>query len=320
MFSRLIQGLIVVVAGLLPVVAQGQAYPDKPIRLIVPFSPGGTNDILARIVANHLGEKLGKTMIVDNRPGFQGILGTDLAVKADPDGYTLVVISSAYTMNPVIYKMPYDTLTALEFIAKIGASFLILSVNPSSSANSVGDLLAAAKSKPGELTMSTSGGFMHFATELFKSVTKTNFNVIMYKGGNPAMIDVMGGQVNANLAVSVPAIPHLRSGKLKGLAVGLPKRSDLLPNLPTLEEAGVNGYEAANWYAIATTSGTPKPIVTKLHDELAQYFTSPEMMKKMTDMGAVVDIKTPDQMRKIIPAEIAKWTKVAADAGMKRAK
>lgn len=318
MFSRLIQGIVAVAVGIAPVVAQAQDYPDKPIRLIVPFSPGGTNDILARIVATHMGEKLGKTMIVDNRPGFQGILGTDLAVKADPDGYTLVVISSAYTMNPVIYKMPYDTLTALEFVAKMGASFLILSVNPSSSANTVSDLLAAAKSKPGELTMSTSGGFMHFATELFKSVTKTNFNVIMYKGGNPAMIDVMGGQVNANLAVSVPAIPHLRSGKLKGLAVGLPKRSDLLPNLPTLDEAGVKGYEAANWYAIATASGTPKPIVTKLHDELAHFFTSPEMMKKMTEMGAVVDIKTPDEMRKIIPAEIAKWTKVAAEAGMKR--
>lgn len=318
MFSRLIQGIVAVAVGIAPVVAQAQDYPDKPIRLIVPFSPGGTNDILARIVATHMGEKLGKTMIVDNRPGFQGILGTDLAVKADPDGYTLVVISSAYTMNPVIYKMPYDTLTALEFVAKMGASFLILSVNPSSSANTVSDLLAAAKSKPGELTMSTSGGFMHFATELFKSVTKANFNVIMYKGGNPAMIDVMGGQVNANLAVSVPAIPHLRSGKLKGLAVGLPKRSDLLPNLPTLDEAGVKGYEAANWYAIATASGTPKPIVTKLHDELAQFFTSPEMMKKMTEMGAVVDIKTPDEMRKIIPAEIAKWTKVAAEAGMKR--
>jgi tripartite-type tricarboxylate transporter receptor subunit TctC len=319
MISKLICSLVTTTAVLLASAAPAaETYPSKPIRLIVPFSPGGTNDILGRIIAQHMSEKLGQTMIVDNRTGFQGIIGTNLAAKAAPDGYTLVMISSAYTMNPVVYKMPYDTLTALDFIAKIGASFLILSVTPSLPVNSVGDLLAMAKKKPGHVTLGSSGGFQQFASELFKSVTNTDFNVILYKGGAPAMIDVMGGQVNANLAVSVPGIPHLRSGRLKGLAVGLPKRSELLPNIPTFEEAGVKGFDAANWYSIATAAGTPRPIVMKLYEELARFFNSPEMQKKMATMGAVVDIKSPDEMREIIPAELAKWTKVAIAAGMKR--
>jgi len=297
----------------------GAAYPTKPIRLIVPFAPGGTNDILGRMVATHLSQTLGQSMIVDNRLGHQGIIGTDLAAKAAPDGYTLVVISAAYTMNPVVLKMPYDTLTALEFVAKIGASFLVLSVGPSLPVNSVKDLLATAERRPGEIVLASSGGFMHFASALFQSLSKQKFNIVLYKGGFPAMIDVIGGQAHAHFAVSVPALPYLRSGQLKGLAVGALTRAELLPDLPTLDEAGVKGYDAANWYAIAAPSGTPRAIVMKLHHEIARFFTAPEMLNKMTAMGAVIDIKTPDEMRKIIPAEIAKWTKVAIDADMPRA-
>ncbi len=321
MFSRLSRrALLAFIAVLLPAAVLAQAYPTKPIRLIVPFAPGGTNDILGRMVATHLSETLGQTMIVDNRLGYQGIIGTDLAVKSTPDGYTLVVISSAYTMNPVTLKMPYDTLTALEFVAKIGASFLVLAVGPSlPDVNSVKDLVATAERRPGEIVLSSSGGFMHFASALFQSLSKQKFNIVLYKGGFPAMIDVIGGQAHAHLAVSVPALPFLRSGQLKSLAVGTLKRADLLPDLPTLDEVGIKGYDAANWYAIAAPSRTPRAIVMKLHHEIARFFTSPEMLKKLTAMGAVIDIKTPDEMRKIIPAEIAKWTKVAIDAGMPRA-
>lgn len=328
MFSRVIAGLIVfaVVMVLAPaeVLAQaaskgaGQAYPNKPIRMIVPFAPGGTNDILARMVANRLSQTLGENMIVDNRPGAEGIIGTELAANARPDGYTLLLVSSAYVMNPAVRKLPYDTLKALEFVAKLGASFLILSVGPSMPVNSVKDLLGAAQSKPGEIVLSSSGGFMHFATALFKSLSKRDFNIVLYKGGFPAMIDVIGGQAHATFAVSVPAIPHLRSGKLKGLAVGTLKRAELLPDLPTLDEAGIKGYDASNWYAVATASGTPRAIVMKLHNEIARYFTMPETQKQLTAMGAVIDLKTPDEMRKIIPAEITKWTRVAIDAGMPR--
>ena len=319
MFTRLIPALFASAVVLLPATVSAQAYPTKPIRLIVPFAPGGTNDILGRIVATHLGQTLGQNMIVDNRPGLQGIIGTDLAAKAAPDGYTLAMISAAYTMNPVTLKVPYDTSRALEFVAKIGASYLILSVGPLLPVKSVNELLAEAGRKPGEIVMASSGGFMHFASALFGSVTKRKFNIVLYKGGFPAMMDVIGGQAHAHLAVSVPAIPHLRAGRLRGLAVGATKRADQLPDIPTFEEAGVKGFDAANWYAVAAPSGTPRAIVMKLHDEIARFFTSPEMSKKMTNMGAVIDIKTPDEMRKIIPAEIAKWTRVAIDAGIPRA-
>lgn len=319
MFSRLSRALIVSIAVLLPAAVLAQAYPNKPIRLIIPFAPGGTNDVLGRILAQHLSETLGQTMIVDNRPGFQGVIGTDLAAKAAPDGYTLLMVSSAYTMNPVLLKLPYDSLKALDFVAKIGASFLVLSVGPSLPVSSVKDLLAEAKRKPGAIVLSSSGGFMHFATALFTSLSKHQFNIVLYKGGFPAMMDVIGGQTHATFAVSVPALPHLRSGRLKGIAVGSLKRVVLLPDLPTLDEAGIKGYDAANWYGIATASGTPRPIVMKLHNEIARYFTSPEMRKTMTNMGAEIDIRTPDQMRKLIPVEINKWTKVAIDASMPRA-
>ena len=326
MFTRLIQALLASVVVLLPAAApaqpastgSGQAYPTKPIRLIVPFSPGGTNDILARMVATHLTETLGQTMIVDNRPGFQGVIGTDIAAKSAPDGYTLLMVSSAYSMNPVSLKLPYDTLTALEFVTKIGASYLVLSVGPLLPVNSVKELLAEAQRKPGEIVLASSGGFMHFASALFQGLSKQKFNIVLYKGGFPAMMDVIGGQAHAHFAVSVPAIPHLRAGRLKGLAVGTLKRAELLPDLPTLDEEGIKGYDASNWYAIAAPAGTPRAIVNKLHGEIARYFTSPDMRKTMTAMGAVIDIRTTDEMRKIIPAEIAKWTRVAIDAGMPR--
>jgi tripartite-type tricarboxylate transporter receptor subunit TctC len=310
-------------ALLVPAAAQAQSaaaqpYPAKPIRMIVPFAPGGTNDILGRMLAVHLTEIWGKAVVVDNRTGADGIIGTEIAAKSAPDGYTLVVLSSGYGMNAVVRKLPYNTLTAFDFVGKIGASFLILSVNPSIPATSVKELVALAAKKPGAISLSTSGGFQHFATALFKSLAKQDFNIIVYKGGFPAMVDAIGGQVSATFAVSVPALPHLKSGKLRGLAVGTLKRVELLPDLPTVDEAGVKGYDASNWYAVAAPAGTPRAIVMKLHNETAKYFTAPDNVKKLVAMGAILDIRTPDEMRKYIPAEIAKWTRVAIDAGMPR--
>jgi len=293
-------------------------YPNKPIRLIVPFSPGGTNDILGRMIAAHLTEIMGKTMIVDNRAGAEGIIGTEIAAKAVPDGYTLVVLSAAYVMNPAVRKLPYDPLKAFEFIAKLGASSTVLCVGPSLPVGSVKDMLAAAKSKPGQIMLGTSGGFQHFATALFRNLSGQDFTIVLYKGAFPAMIDVIGGQLHATIIPIVPSLPHLRSGKLKGLAMGALRCSPLLPELATLDELGISGYDAANWYSIATATGTPPAIVKRLHTEIANYLRQPETLKLMTAMGADIDIKTSDEMRKIIPAEIAKWTKVAIAAGMPR--
>jgi tripartite-type tricarboxylate transporter receptor subunit TctC len=258
---------------------------------------------------------------VDNRAGAEGIIGTDTVVKARPDGYTLIIISSAYTMNPAVMKLPYDPVTALDFIIKIGKSFLVLVVGPAlPQVNSVKDLLAAARAKPGQIVLSSSGGFLHFATALFMSLSKEKFNLVLYKGGYPALMDIVGGQTHAGFQASPAALPHLKAGRLKGIAVGSLARVDMLPDLPTLDELGLKGYECANWYAIATAAHTPRPIVDKLHAEIARYFTSPETLKVMAAMGASVDIKNVDEMRKIIPEEIRKWTKVAIDTGMPREK
>jgi tripartite-type tricarboxylate transporter receptor subunit TctC len=300
--------------------ASSRDYPSRPIRMIVPFAPGASNDILARMAAQHLNQTWGQPVVVDNRAGAEGIIGTDTAVKARPDGHTLIIISSAYTMNPAVMKLPYDAPTALEFVLKIGKSFLVLIVGPSlsSQVNSVKDLLAAARAKPGQIVLSSSGGFLHFASALFMSLSKEKFNLVLYKGGFPALVDIMAGQTHAGLQASPTVLPHLKSGKVKALAVGSLQRSDMLPELPTLDESGFKGYECANWYSIAAPSQTPGPIVMKLHEELVRYFSSPETLKLLTGMGIVLEIRTPDEMRKIIPAEIDKWTKVATEAGMPR--
>ncbi|MBM3340995.1 MAG: tripartite tricarboxylate transporter substrate binding protein [Betaproteobacteria bacterium] len=326
MFAKLSGSLAAVAMTFTPQVALAQAaapgaaaaYPAKPVRMIVPFAPGGTNDVLGRMLATHLADTWGRPVVVDNRTGADGIIGTEIAAKSPPDGYTLIVLSSGYAMNAVVRKLPYDAINAFDPIGKIGSSFLILSVHPSVPVNSVAEFVALAGKRPGEITIATSGGFQHFASALFKSLSRQNFNIIVYKGGFPAMIDTIGGQTHSTFAVSVPAIPHLKSGKLKGLAVGTLKRVELLPDLPTVDEAGVKGYDASNWYSVAAPAGTPRPIVMQLHNEMVKYFTAQDNVKRLTAMGAVLEIMTPEQMRKFIPAEIAKWTKVAIDAGMPR--
>jgi len=293
-------------------------YPSKPIRLLVPFTPGGTNDILARMIGIHLTEKFGKTVIVDNRPGADGIIATDIVSKANPDGYTLIILSSAYAMNPAVRKLPYDPRRAVEFVLKLGDGPTILAVGPALQVDSVKALFAAIKSKPGQIAFGTSGGFQYFANALLKTLTGLDFNIVLYKGTAPALIDIIGGQTHASLAPIVPSLPHLRSGKLRPLAVGTLKRSSMFPDLATLDELGVKGFDASNWYTIAVPPGTPRPIVDKLYREIAAYMTAPETVKQFTAMGGEVDIRGPEDVRKFIPAETAKWRKVAIEAKMPR--
>ena len=298
--------------------AAAQDYPVRPVRLIVPQAPGGSNDIMARYVANYLTERLGKQVVVDNRPGAEGIIGTDIVARSAPDGYTLLMASAAFTMNPAVRKLPYDPLKAFDWVAMLGSGPTVLTVGPALPVNSVKEVLAAGKAKPGHITMASAGGFQHFGTALFRSMSGVDFTILLYKGGFPAMIDVMGGQAHMTVGSIVQSLPHIRSAKLKPLATGGAKRAATLPDLPTIAEAGVPGFDASNWWALAVPAHTPAAIIAKLNAEVARYLSLPEIQKRFTDEGAEVDIKTPAEMRKMIPLDMAKWAKVAKEAGMSR--
>jgi tripartite-type tricarboxylate transporter receptor subunit TctC len=292
-------------------------FPARPIRLIVPQAPGGSNDIMARSVGQYLGGRLGRQVVVDNRPGADALIGTDLAARSAPDGYTLLLVSAAYTTNAAVRKLPYDPLKAFDWVAMLGSGPTALTVGPLLPVNSVKDLLAAARAKPGQITMASAGGFQHFAHVLFSSLSGHDLTVVLYKGGAPAMIDVMGGQAHLTIGSIVQSLVHIRSGRLKALATGGAKRAATLPDLPTIAEAGVPGYEAANWWSIAAPAGTPPAIIARLNAEVATFLGLPETRKRFTDEGAEVDIKSPEELRGMIPADIAKWTQVAKAAGMR---
>ena len=305
---------LLAVAG---VQAAEQSYPSRPIRLLVPQAAGGSNDIMARNVANHLTQTFGKQVVVDNRPGAEGIIGTEIVARSAPDGYTLLLASAAFTMNPAVRKLPYDSLAAFDWVAKLGSGPTVLTVGPLLPVNTVKEILAIGKDKPGVITMATAGGFQHFGTALFKSLSGQDFTILLYKGGFPAMIDVMGGQSHMTVGSIVQSIPHIRSGILKPIATGGATRAATLPDLPTIAEAGVPGYDASNWWAVAAPAHTPAATIAKLSAAITTYLNMPETQKRFTSEGAEVDIKTPAELKKMIPLDMAKWAKVAKEAGMR---
>ncbi len=296
--------------------AADPSYPTRPVRLLVPQAAGGSNDIMARNVAHYLTTSLGRQVVVDNRPGADGVIGTEIVARAAPDGYTLLLASAAFTMNPAVRKLPYDSLKVFDWVAMLGYGPTVLTVGPSLPVNSIKEIIAIAKEKPGHLTMATAGGFQHFGTALFKSLAGADFTILLYKGGFPAMIDVMGGQAHMTVGSIVQSIPHIRSGKLKPIATGGSTRAATLPDLPTIAESGVPGYDASNWWAVAVPAGTPAAIVAKLNAEIGSYLKMPETQKRFTNEGAEVDIKTPAEIRRMIPLDMAKWARVAKAAGM----
>ncbi len=311
---------VICIAALLTVVgaqAAQQDYPVRPVRLLVPQAAGGSNDIMARNVANHLTQTFGKQVVVDNRPGAEGIIGTEIVARSAPDGYTLLLASAAFTMNPAVRKLPYDSLAAFDWVAKLGTGPTVLTVGPLLPVNTVKEILAIGKDKPGVVTMASAGGFQHFGTALFRSLSGVDFTILLYKGGFPAMIDVMGGQAHMTVGSIVQSIPHIRSGKLKPIATGGITRAATLPDLPTIAESGVPGYDASNWWAVAAPAGTPANIMAKLNAAIAAYLKMPETQKRFTNEGAEVDIKTPAEIRRMIPLDMAKWARVAKEAGMR---
>ena len=305
--------------ALLSGMAVAQSYPSKPIRLIIPFPPGGSNDIVGRFIATKLTERLGKQVVADNRGGAGGVIGTEAAAKSDADGHTLLVISSAYAINTSLYKLPYDPVKAFAPIAKVGTGPNVFAVHPGVPVNSVKEFIALAKEKPGQLNFASAGvgSFQHLGSELFKSMTGVDVGIVQFKGGGPAMIDVIGGHTHAALGSLIQFMPHIKSGKVKALGTGGAKRSVTLPDVPTIAEAGVAGYEANNWWGIIAPAGTPRPIIDRLYKEISAILASAETQKVFGDQGAEVDKLGPAEFGPYMVAETAKWGKVIREANIK---
>jgi tripartite-type tricarboxylate transporter receptor subunit TctC len=300
--------------------AAAQDYPTKPVRLIIPFPPGGSNDVVGRMIATHLGEKLGKQVVVENRgAGAGGVVGTDVAAKAPPDGYTLLVISLAYAVNPWLYQLPYDPLKAFTPVAVLASGANVLVVNPTLPVNSVKDLLAAAKEKPGQLQYASAGigSFQHLGGELFKLTAGVNLLHVSFKGGGPAMIDVIGGHTKIMFSSLVQTTPHIKSGKLRALGTGGLTRNQVLPDVPTIAEAGVPGYEAVNWWGIVAPAGTPAAIVAKLHKEITAVQDSEDVKKHFASEGAQVVQMSSPEFGGFIEKEMKKWERVVKEGGIK---
>jgi tripartite-type tricarboxylate transporter receptor subunit TctC len=297
--------------------AFAQTYPNKPIRLIVGFAPGGPNDIIARIVSQKLAENLGVPVPVDNRPGADSMIGTQLAARAAPDGYTLAMISASAAIHPSIYtNIPYDVVKDFSHVTVLASGAFVVVVNPALPVKSIKELIAVAKARPGQLNFASSGagGTLHLSGELFKALAHVNMNHVPYKGGAPAITDVVTGQVEVMFSPIAIAMPHIRTGRLRPLAVTSAKRWPSLPDLPTVAEAGVPGYESTGWYGIVAPARTPREIVTKLNQELVKVLARPDVREQLTkfDIEAVGD--SPEHMTNFIKAELVKWAKVVKDA------
>ena len=318
----------VVVAGLLaglpapgpakaaPAVAE--QYPSKPIRLLIPFAPGGGTDILARMVAQRLSESLGQAMVADNRPAVDGVVASETLVRSAPDGYTLLLVSSSHAINPAIgRKLPYDTLRDFAPITQTASQQLFLVVHPSLPVKSVKELIDYAKAKPGNLNYGSSSNAVVLPMELFNSMAGIKTTHIPYKGSAPMLNDLLGGQINLAIAAAVSALPHIKSGRLRVLAIGDSKRSTILPDLPTIAEAGVPGYQAVIWSGMLAPAKTPRAIIDKLYQETARVVLAPEFKERLVQLGSDAVGSTPEQWSEFIKTEIDKWAKIARIAGVK---
>jgi len=313
---RLLLGLLFALAS---AAANAQAYPAKAVRLIIPFPPGGSNDVVGRVIAAQLGERLGQSVIIDNRGGGGGTIGINAAAKSPADGYTLLLVSVGYPVSIALHWMPEESLQWFVPVAPIGTGPSLLVVPNSLPVNSMQELVALAKSKPGALNAGAAGAgsFQHLATELFRLQAGIDIVIVQYKGGGPALTDTISGQVHMNIGSAVQNIPHVRSGKLRALGVGGKSRLAALPEVPTFAEGGLTGAEATNWWGIVAPLGTPAPVLERLFTEIAAIVESPEMQKRFQLEGAEGLRMTPREFGALVAAETAKWTRVVKEAGIK---
>jgi len=301
--------------------AQAQNYPSKPIRIIVPYPAGGTSDILARSIGQKLSESLGQPVIVENKPGANGNVGAEFVARAAPDGYTLLLADiGALAISPSVYpQLPFDPAKDFSPVTMVAYSPHILVVHPSVPASSVKELVALAKEKPGKLNFAISGvgGAPHLAGVDFALRTGIQWTYIPYKGGAQAIADVAGGQADVTMNGMLATYPLVQGGKLKLLAVSSAKRMSSIPNVPTIAESGVPGFETGSWQGVVAPAGTPREVVAKLNSEISRIVTTPEMRDKLGVQGADVRTSTPDEFTSFIRTEMTKWAKVVKDANVK---
>jgi tripartite-type tricarboxylate transporter receptor subunit TctC len=304
---------------LLPLGAAGQ-YPSKPVRLIVTYPPGGGADTMARLLAPRLGESLGQPLIVENRPGASGTIGADYVARSAPDGLTLMLDASNYAVNPSLYpKLPYDPRRAFAPVSLIVLFPNMIVVNPAFPARSVQELIAAAKAQPGKIAFASSGNgsAQHLAGELFRQGAALDMVHVPYKGGGPALQDVIGGQVPLFFANMASGLPHVKSGRLRALAVTGSKRSAAAPELPTVAESGVPGYEVYEWNAVFAPAGTPAPIVERLHAELRKALLEKELQERIGGLGGEIAALPPAETERWLRAQLDKWAQVVRTANIK---
>ena len=295
-----------------------QDYPSRPVRIVIPLSPGGTTDVPGRIIAQKLSGTLGQQFFVENRAGAGGTIGTDYVAKSKPDGYTLLLTASPFVIAPHVYKtMPYDTLADFAPVVRIATGPYVLVVHPSLGVNSVKDLIAAAKKEPGKIDFASSGngGAQHLVTELFMYMAGIKLNHVPYKGSGPAQQDLMSGIVKVSFVGTPIAIPHMKSGRLKALGVSTTKRSPEMPEVSTIAEAGVPGYEAIVWIGMLAPIGTPRDIVAKLNGEIGKLVRADEVKKLIAPTGMEPDPDTPAQFGAYLKGDYDKWGKVVRDSG-----
>jgi len=296
-----------------------QDYPTKPIRVIVPFAPGGGSDFIARFMAQRLSELLGKPFVIENKPGAGGNLGTEQGVRAAADGYTLTLIASSYTVNPAIHKLNFDPVNEVTPIIQLSRGPLLVLVNPSLGASTLQDLIAMAKKKPGEIMYASSGqgSIIHAATELFNLKAGIKMIHVPYRGTGPALTDTLAGQTQVFFSSAATALPHVQSGTLKALAVTTAKRLPALPNVPTVAEAGLPGYEVDLWHGLIAPKGLPRTIVDKINKAANESLTLKDTAEKLATDGVAPAGGTPEQFMATIRKEIDLWKKLAADGVIK---
>ncbi len=316
--KRLLNLLLLAVAcAALPGFAQ--QFPSRPVRLVVPYPPGGANDIVARLLAPSMGAQLGQNVVVDNRGGANTIIGSELVATAAPNGHTILIIAAGHAINPSLYhNLPYNTARDFAAIALVGDGAYVLVAHPSLALASSADLIALAKSKPGQIAYASSsiGNLTHLAAELFNSLAGIKMLHVPYKGGNPAMLDLLGGRVSVFFSTVAVARPHLQTGRIKGLGVTTARRSLALPDVPTIAESGLPGYAVSGWYGLVAPAATPKAAIGRLHSVVQVALRQAEIREKLLGVGIEVVDATTARFGELITAELAKWDKVVKPLGI----